>query len=42
MDLFCDVLASIIKVAGIKGSIAGNGLMESILNDGFFLIIVKP
>ena len=41
-DLLCDVLTSIIKVAGIKGAISGNGLMEGVLNDGFFLIIVKP
>ena len=40
-DLLCNVLTSVVKVAGIKDSISGDGLMEGILNDGFFLIIVK-
>ena len=41
-DLFCNVLASVIKVAGIKCSISGNRLMEGVLNNGLLLIIIKP
>ena len=41
LDLFCNVLCSIIKVADIKYPIAGNGLMKGVFDNRFFLIIIK-
>ena len=41
LNLFCDILGSIIKVTGIKLSISQNRLLQSIFDDVFFLIIIK-